>query len=168
MIRKAILVLLTLGAVVTFVSTVASYRRSVTKRFVKGETSLAVVISSGSITVAKLTMPPGPMPAAGILMPRVFTRFADEPLRRSLFSLPELQSGTFPTGRSGWVTFVMPLWIPFVLFATYPATAFICGPLRRHLRRRKGQCLRCGYSLEGNVTGVCPECGMKTSSEGGQ
>jgi hypothetical protein len=23
----------------------------------------------------------------------------------------------------------------------------------------KGQCLRCGYDLTGNVSGVCPECG---------
>ena len=54
-----------------------------------------------------------------------------------------------------------PLHLLFLLFATYPTIAFIRGPLRRHRRRRNGQCLRCGYSLEGNVTGVCPECGVK-------
>jgi hypothetical protein len=26
-------------------------------------------------------------------------------------------------------------------------------------RLEKGQCLRCGYDLTGNVSGVCPECG---------
>ena len=54
----------------------------------------------------------------------------------------------------------LPIWFPIVVLATYPTIAFIRGPLRRHRRRRNGQCLRCGYSLEGNVTGVCPECGV--------
>ena len=53
------------------------------------------------------------------------------------------------------------LWFPFILFATYPTIAFIRGPMRRRRRRKRGQCLGCGYSLEGNVTGVCPECGVK-------
>ena len=26
-------------------------------------------------------------------------------------------------------------------------------------RREKGLCTRCGYSLTGNTSGVCPECG---------
>ena len=28
-------------------------------------------------------------------------------------------------------------------------------------RRRKGLCLKCGYDLQGNVTGICPECGER-------
>ena len=28
-------------------------------------------------------------------------------------------------------------------------------------RRRRNQCLKCGYSLTGNVSGICPECGTK-------
>ena len=54
-----------------------------------------------------------------------------------------------------------PLWLVTVVLATYPTIAFIRGPLRRRRRRKRGQCLHCGYSLEGNVTGVCPECGEK-------
>ncbi len=27
-------------------------------------------------------------------------------------------------------------------------------------RRLKGQCIGCGYDLRGNVSGICPECGM--------
>ena len=53
----------------------------------------------------------------------------------------------------------MPPWVPVVLFATYPTLAFIRGPLRRYSRRRKGWCVKCGYDLTGNVSGVCPECG---------
>ena len=30
----------------------------------------------------------------------------------------------------------------------------------RRRRRRLGQCLHCGYSLHGNLSGVCPECGL--------
>ena len=47
-----------------------------------------------------------------------------------------------------------------VVFAAYPTIAFIRGPLRRWRRRRKGLCLKCGYDLTGNVSGICPECGM--------
>jgi hypothetical protein len=32
-------------------------------------------------------------------------------------------------------------------------------------RKAKGQCLRCGYDLTGNVSGVCPECGNDRSRE---
>ena len=54
---------------------------------------------------------------------------------------------------------VVPRGLFFVLFAAYPSIAFIRGPLRRHRRRRKGWCLKCGYDLTGNVSGTCPECG---------
>ena len=47
------------------------------------------------------------------------------------------------------------------LFAIWPTIAFIRGPYRRCRRRRKGLCLRCGYNLSGNVSGVCPECGER-------
>ena len=30
---------------------------------------------------------------------------------------------------------------------------------RQQSRALRGQCLNCGYSLTGNVSGVCPECG---------
>jgi len=37
---------------------------------------------------------------------------------------------------------------------------------RRRERRRAAQlCEACGYSLAGNTSGVCPECGMSTSQE---
>ena len=55
----------------------------------------------------------------------------------------------------------IPLWIFAALFATYPAVAFIRGPLRRWRRRKRGWCLKCGYDLTGNETGVCSECGTK-------
>jgi peptidoglycan/LPS O-acetylase OafA/YrhL len=46
------------------------------------------------------------------------------------------------------------LWLPLLLFAAYPTIAFIRGPVRRWRRRRKGWCVKCGYDLTGNVSGV--------------
>ena len=46
--------------------------------------------------------------------------------------------------------------------ALYPTIAFIQGPVRRRRRARKGLCLKCGYDLTGNVSGVCPECAAPT------
>ena len=57
----------------------------------------------------------------------------------------------------------IPLWCPFTLLGAYPTVAFIHGPLRRRRRRRKGLCIKCGYNLTGNVTGVCPECGIAST-----
>ena len=53
----------------------------------------------------------------------------------------------------------VPLWAPLALLAVYPTITVIRGPLRRYRRRRKGLCLKCGYNLSGNISGVCPECG---------
>jgi len=62
------------------------------------------------------------------------------------------------------VSFVIPIVI-FVFAAAYPTIAFIRGPVRRWRRRRKGLCLKCGYNLTGNVSGVCPECGHRPQGE---
>ena len=56
-----------------------------------------------------------------------------------------------------WRIFV-PLWIPFLLIAAPTAWLF-------HRDRRRippGHCLRCGYDLTGNTSGVCSECGAPT------
>ena len=33
------------------------------------------------------------------------------------------------------------------------------GPIQRRRYARNNQCVKCGYSVTGNITGVCPECG---------
>ena len=58
-----------------------------------------------------------------------------------------------------WAVITVPMWAPFLLFATYPTIAFMRGPLRRYRRRKRGLCLRCGYDLRGTTGGVCSECG---------
>jgi len=64
---------------------------------------------------------------------------------------------------------VLPLWMPVGLLVLWPVIAFLRGPLRRARLVLKGLCRNCGYDLEGNVTGVCPECGSdspKTQATG--
>jgi len=61
-------------------------------------------------------------------------------------------------------TFSISLWLITLIFAIYPTIAFIHGPLRRYRRRRKGLCIHCGYNLTGNTTGICSECGTTTTS----
>ena len=56
----------------------------------------------------------------------------------------------------------IPYWALLLLFIAYPTFAFIRGPVRRWRRQRKGLCVYCGYDLTGNVSGVCPECGKRT------
>ena len=36
---------------------------------------------------------------------------------------------------------------------------------RRHRRSRRGLCLNCGYSLTGNVSDACPECGAEVKQQ---
>ena len=54
-----------------------------------------------------------------------------------------------------------------IIFIIAPITAYglltyWLGPVHREYRRRKkGLCIKCGYDLTGNVSGVCPECGER-------
>jgi hypothetical protein len=55
------------------------------------------------------------------------------------------------------VTIVLPLWLLFAVVACPTAVAW-------HFSARRLQadeCAKCGYSLTGNVSGVCPECGAE-------
>ena len=52
-----------------------------------------------------------------------------------------------------------PFWLAAFLLSTYPLVVFVRGPMRRWHRSRSGLCLCCGYDLTGNVTGICSECG---------
>ena len=73
---------------------------------------------------------------------------------------PWVKRAPTPFSRFAWrITF--PLSALIVLFAAYPIVTFIRGPMRRWHRRREGLCQTCGYNLTGNVSGVCPECGTR-------
>jgi hypothetical protein len=72
----------------------------------------------------------------------------------------DMQDGNFCQNHL-LVKLYLPLWIPLAVFAAYPTLALIQAPVRRWRRYRKGRCLNCGYDLTGNVSGVCPECGIE-------
>jgi hypothetical protein len=68
-----------------------------------------------------------------------------------------------PTVEWGCIAVQAPLWLLFALWSSYPIVAFVRGPVRRWRRRRRGLCVKCGYNLTGNVSGICPECGAGAS-----
>lgn len=53
---------------------------------------------------------------------------------------------------------VIPLWIPW---SAATLLALGLGYQRRRRRFPPGYCTHCGYNLCGNVSGVCPECGLR-------
>lgn len=59
-------------------------------------------------------------------------------------------------------TRAFPLWPAAAVLALFPVR-WSFAVLRRRRRRKNNQCLACGYSLTGNTSGVCPECGTATS-----
>lgn len=65
------------------------------------------------------------------------------------------------------VIIIFPVWFAAVPWALL---AVVCTAYLRWRRRRAhcAQCVRCGYNLTGNVSGVCPECGGVVSGRVGQ
>jgi hypothetical protein len=59
-----------------------------------------------------------------------------------------------------WLHVTFPLWLIALITASLP-----CHRIASAVRaaRRKGRCICCGYSLTGNASGTCPECGMPIS-----
>jgi len=55
-------------------------------------------------------------------------------------------------------------WLLACMFALTPIIwlVIIARDFRQERRHRSGHCLRCGYNLTGNISGVCPECGTAT------
>ena len=64
-------------------------------------------------------------------------------------------TSVFNTQSRPWMLFFPAWFIPCV----YPTIPFIPVPWRRHRRRRRGLCIRCGYNLEVNVSGMGSVCG---------
>jgi len=54
----------------------------------------------------------------------------------------------------------LPPWVAIALLLAYPAI-FVPRQARNLLRRKRGLCVKCGYNLTGNTSGICPECGQR-------
>lgn len=83
------------------------------------------------------------------------------------------ESGAYPSwGNPPYLAgVVVGVQIPYLLALLWitPAVRGLRTMRRRRVHRRREQsseCLECGYSLVGNVSGVCPECGCATKSLG--
>jgi hypothetical protein len=63
---------------------------------------------------------------------------------------PPPQSSIFAVNIAHWFAWVVSA-IPLVVLG------FV--RFRRRVRNRLGGCVKCGYDLTGNVSGICPECG---------
>ncbi len=74
--------------------------------------------------------------------------------------------GTFLAGHGVELRITLP-WLAF-LSAIYPAMFFYGHYRRRRLNRLSSQpCGQCGYDLQGNESGVCPECGKAIDNTAG-
>jgi hypothetical protein len=61
------------------------------------------------------------------------------------------------SARSRWLT--IPLWRPFLVLGLGSLLGMRVLRMRARRRLSSGLCSYCGYSLTGNTSGVCPECG---------
>ena len=57
-----------------------------------------------------------------------------------------------------------PYWVAVAVLAALPLYGAYCL-VRFGRGRLSGGCVRCGYSLTGNTSGVCPECGTPVPKE---
>lgn len=54
--------------------------------------------------------------------------------------------------------FRLPVW-PLVIPLMIPPIRDSIRERRRLGRKKRNECLECGYNLKGNISGLCPECG---------
>ena len=91
---------------------------------------------------------------------------------------PDLPSGfsTFPIPPNStrrpikYKSVIFPMWMPVGLASLLPIAWFSILAFAEHRRRKqtgRGLCSTCGYSLTGNTSGVCPECGTPIAEKAG-
>jgi hypothetical protein len=91
---------------------------------------------------------------------------------RILFEAQGVSPTVFQSGPMKYVSVLwsrtaqIPLWLLCVLAAgACVLLAYLERIARRRQRLSSGCCVRCGYNLTGNVSGVCPECGRKVDAQ---
>ena len=159
MIRKVIIVVLILAAIANlavWISTIVveADRRGTVWRWGPcdgddGPTTCVTTIAiNGGLVVVCL---PVRVPEFAIGVPWHFEA-------RSRLQKTSKNGGIISVERWGIIV-IWQTWLVALILFTYPTIVFIRGPLRRWRRCRKGLCMKCGYNLTGNTSGICPECG---------
>jgi hypothetical protein len=80
--------------------------------------------------------------------------------RRNRFKMP------YPDYHSP-ATIGVVLFVPHAYIAALLGTLPVAVLLTRWRRPRRGRCRACSYDLTGNISGVCPECGMAVPGKAG-
>lgn len=85
---------------------------------------------------------------------------------RCTFKPDRRQTRTHVVWRACWITYSYNgvqsgdgARIPFWMMLTPGCLLFAVNEYKRRARLRTDDCRVCGYSREGNVSGICPECG---------
>jgi hypothetical protein len=63
-----------------------------------------------------------------------------------------------------WWAVGVPFWVIVPVLVVLPLRKFVKYVVRWR-RRRRGGCTACGYSLTGNTSGTCPECGSMIAGQ---
>src|SRR5262249_26298902 len=87
--------------------------------------------------------------------------FRREPANWSRWHWNRFTLGPQARGSTITVYFEFPLWVPALAILAATVIAWLAD------RPRPGHCAKCGYTLAGLLTTVCPECGTDASMSGG-
>ena len=176
MIRKAIIILLTLATASTGIAWVIAHvedgivfsaesqRRAILVEFAAGQ--LDVAVFQQRPRTGFFSFLPDYL-AAETETYKDSRRLDRASARRhpSLAKQEQFYCAWYPKGHGAFDSLALnigcPLWFLVTVLAAYPAITLIGAHVRRYRRRRKNLCLHCAYDLTGNVSGVCPECGRK-------
>jgi len=171
MIRKVIIVLLTLGAVGTAGLGIFTFFDPIlwTAPRGVGRRAYGVVVCRGEVALHYWRFEARPISKNRWIAIDPFAAYHNEVSSATAYSAvwnnPPLDYKMAVNARGGGGALITTdvwflVWLPAIAFAIYPVLAFIRGPLQRWQRRRTGRCVNCGYDLTGNISGVCPECGQ--------
>jgi len=84
----------------------------------------------------------------------------DEAMPLNDLGFPGGELRFYRSAKGLYLDYYFQYWLLSSLFAIYPAIFFIRSYRRRRVNRQAVQpCGQCGYDLQGNESGVCPECG---------